>query len=157
MPLIFPLAFAGLMALFAGTACDHREDEIIIGPEPPPKSPKPVSSREDLSLNNPIFNRGPGPFTEENKKLFLAPFSKSTFERALSPGEKLSLRKLHYKTDRWNLFSGVLSFGRSLDRNGKPAEAQIVYQQLLQEKFPVPLEIRDMARRELTEHYQMGR
>lgn len=157
MVIIFPLALAALAAVFAGTACSNSEDKIIIGPEPLPPRQKSKFSKEEVHSNNPILNQTPVPFTEQTKTLFLFPLSKKAFEEGLSPEEKLSFRKLHYKSERFNFFTEVYSFAKQLKRNGKQPKAREVFQRLLEEKFPVPLEIRNWARRDLAELYQNAR
>lgn len=149
MPFILPFAYAALTAFLACSGCDRRDEEIQIGPEPLPRPKQPELSRDKMDLNNPLFRQDKVPFTEANKSRFLQPLGKESFQQDLSPQEQMSFRKLSYQTQRMKFFSQVYSFGRQLEKNDKIDKANEVFRQLLDEKFPVPLEIRDLARRNL--------
>jgi hypothetical protein len=152
MPLFLPLAWVAVTALFACGGCS-RDEEIQIGPEPPVRPKKTIIPKENIDLNNPIFQNERAVFTEQRKRVFLFPFSKESFQQDLSPKEKLSFRRLTYKTQRIEFFSQAYSFGKELQKNGKVERAAEVFRRLIDEKYPVPLEIRDLARRDLVHLY----
>lgn len=153
MPLFLPLAWAALTAILVCGGCSRRDEEIQIGPEPQPRPKKHVLPQDNVDLNNPIFRKDRAVFTEQSKRVFLFPLSKASFQQDLSPDEKIKFRKVTYKAQRVEFFSQAYSFGKDLEKNGKVEKAAEVYRQLMDQKFPVPLEIRDLARRDLVHLY----